>query len=119
MGLPHLLVDGLHLLPKTHNYHWNVTGPMFDLHWMFEDVRHQLVPAVDLIAERTGFWRQVRQLVQSSAGSPASRGRGERTKHLIHPHCRGRGRGPDVSNSFPWCEAHDELTADLLTQAMR
>jgi starvation-inducible DNA-binding protein len=38
---------------KTHNYHWNVTGPMFQtLHLMFEEQYTELADAVDLIAER-------------------------------------------------------------------
>ena len=52
-GLSHLLADSYTLYLKTHNYHWNVTGPMFPtLHLMFEQQYTELVKAVDLIAER-------------------------------------------------------------------
>ncbi len=52
-GLSRLLADSYTLYLKTHNYHWNVTGPMFQtLHTMFETQYTELADAVDLIAER-------------------------------------------------------------------
>ena len=52
-GLAHLLADTYTLYLKTHNYHWNVTGPMFNtLHLMFETQYTELALAVDSIAER-------------------------------------------------------------------
>ncbi len=52
-GLSHLLADSYTLYLKTHNFHWNVTGPMFQtLHLMFETQYTELALAVDLIAER-------------------------------------------------------------------
>src|SRR4249919_4357411 len=52
-GLSRLLADTYTLYLKTHNYHWNVTGPMFQtLHLMFETEYNELALAVDLIAER-------------------------------------------------------------------
>src|SRR5918992_2843041 len=52
-GLSRLLADTYTLYLKTHNYHWNVTGPMFNtLHLMFETQYTELALAVDLIAER-------------------------------------------------------------------
>lgn len=52
-GLSRLLADSYTLYLKTHNYHWNVTGPMFQtLHLMFEQQYTELATAVDLIAER-------------------------------------------------------------------
>ena len=52
-GLSKLLADSYTLYLKTHNYHWNVTGPMFQtLHLMFEGQYTELALAVDLIAER-------------------------------------------------------------------
>src|SRR5436189_2430153 len=52
-GLSHLLADTYTLYLKTHNFHWNVTGPMFNtLHLMFEGQYNELALAVDLIAER-------------------------------------------------------------------
>ena len=52
-GLSHLLADTYTLYLKTHNFHWNVEGPMFNtLHLMFETQYTELALAVDLIAER-------------------------------------------------------------------
>ncbi|MEY3575636.1 MAG: hypothetical protein RLZZ88_779, partial [Actinomycetota bacterium] len=52
-GLSRLLADTYTLYLKTHKYHWNVTGPMFQtLHLMFETQYNELALAVDLIAER-------------------------------------------------------------------
>ncbi|MBT8194739.1 MAG: DNA starvation/stationary phase protection protein [Acidimicrobiia bacterium] len=51
--LSHLLADSYTLYLKSHNYHWNVTGPMFQaLHLMFEEHYTELALAVDEIAER-------------------------------------------------------------------
>ena len=51
-GLSHLLADTYTLYLKTHNFHWNVTGPMFNtLHLMFMTQYTELGLAVDLIAE--------------------------------------------------------------------
>src|SRR5919112_1845542 len=52
-GLSSLLADTFTLYLKTHNFHWNVTGPMFrTLHVMFEEQYNELWTATDLIAER-------------------------------------------------------------------
>jgi starvation-inducible DNA-binding protein len=52
-GLSHFLADTYTLYLKTHNYHWNVTGPMFQtLHTMFEGQYTEMADAVDQIAER-------------------------------------------------------------------
>lgn len=52
-GLSRLLADSYTLYLKTHNFHWNVTGPMFTtLHTMFEEEYTELAVAVDDIAER-------------------------------------------------------------------
>ena len=51
--LSRLLADSYTLYLKTHNYHWNVTGPMFNtLHTLFETEYTELALAVDAIAER-------------------------------------------------------------------
>jgi len=48
-----LLANSYTLYLKTHNYHWNVTGPMFTtLHTLFETQYTELALAVDEIAER-------------------------------------------------------------------
>ena len=53
MSLERLLADSYTLYLKTHNYHWNVTGPMFtQLHGLFETQYTELAMAVDEIAER-------------------------------------------------------------------
>ena len=52
-GLSRLLADSYTLYLKTHNYHWNVTGPMFTtLHQLFEQHYLELATAVDEIAEK-------------------------------------------------------------------
>jgi starvation-inducible DNA-binding protein len=52
-GLSVLLADSYTMYLKTHNYHWNVTGPMFTtLHELFEEQYNHLAEAVDEIAER-------------------------------------------------------------------
>jgi starvation-inducible DNA-binding protein len=51
--LSRLLADTFTLYLKTHNFHWNVTGPMFQtLHLMFEEQYNELWLATDRIAER-------------------------------------------------------------------
>ena len=52
-ALSNVLADTFVLYLKTHNFHWNVTGPMFGtLHQMFEEQYNELWLAVDAIAER-------------------------------------------------------------------
>ena len=52
-GLSHLLADSFTLYLKTHNFHWNVTGPMFNtLHLLFQAQYTELWNALDIIAER-------------------------------------------------------------------
>ncbi|MBX9769095.1 MAG: DNA starvation/stationary phase protection protein, partial [Bdellovibrionales bacterium] len=52
-GLSRMLADSYTLYLKTHNFHWNVTGPMFQtLHVMFEAQYQEMAEAVDVIAER-------------------------------------------------------------------
>src|ERR1041384_3843112 len=52
-GLSRLLADSYTLYLKTHNFHWNVTGPQFQtLHLMFEQHYNELALAVDAIAAR-------------------------------------------------------------------
>ncbi len=52
-GLSHLLADNATLYFKTHGFHWNVTGPMFQtLHLMFEQQYNEMWVAMDEIAER-------------------------------------------------------------------
>lgn len=52
-GLSHLLADSYALYLRTHAYHWNVTGPMFQtLHTLFEQQYNEEWNALDEIAER-------------------------------------------------------------------
>jgi len=63
-GLARLLADTYTLYLKTHNYHWNVTGPNFrSLHLLFEEQYNELALAVDAIAER------IRTLGERAPGS--------------------------------------------------
>ncbi len=63
-GLSRLLADSYTLYLKTHNYHWNVTGPQFTtLHALFEQQYTELALAVDEIAER------IRTLGEPAPGS--------------------------------------------------
>ena len=70
-GLSRLLADSYTLYLKTHNYHWNVVGPMFNtLHLMFEQQYTELAMAVDQIAERI---RALGPLRAATASSPSWR----------------------------------------------
>lgn len=52
-GLSHMLADSYTLYLKTHNFHWNVTGPMFQtLHLMFMAQYNEIWLAIDTLAER-------------------------------------------------------------------
>lgn len=63
-GLSRALADSYTLYLKTHNFHWNVTGPMFQtLHLLFETQYNELALAVDEIAER------IRSLGEFAPGS--------------------------------------------------
>src|SRR5687767_14479713 len=90
-GLSHVLADTYTLYLKTHNYHWNVTGPMFHaLHALFEEQYTELWLAGDLLAERIralgfpapGSFREFSKLayVREADGVPAA---GEMIKELV------------------------------------
>jgi len=83
-ALTHLLADSYSLYLKTHNFHWNVTGPMFTtLHTLFETQYTDLALAVDEIAERIralgapvpGSFTEFKKLakVQESIGSVSAK----------------------------------------------
>ncbi len=124
-GLSRLLADTYTLYLKTHNYHWNVTGPMFQtLHLMFETEYTELAMAVDLIAER------IRALGMRAPGSyhefaalssvPDDDDRPDAIE-MIRRLVAGQEAVVRTARSvFPSVErAHDEPTADLLTQRMQ
>jgi starvation-inducible DNA-binding protein len=121
-GLSHLLADTYTLYLKTHNYHWNVTGPMFQtLHLMFEQHYNELALAVDLIAERIralgypapGTYTQYSKLtkIQEETTIPTAH---DMIKNLVHGH---ETVARTARSIFPAAEkGSDEGTNDLLTQ---
>ncbi len=124
-GLSRLLADSYTLYLKTHNYHWNVTGPMFQtLHLMFETQYTELALAVDLIAERIralgmpapGSYIEFRELtsIQEEKGAP-------KAEDMIRKLIEGQETVVRTARSiFPIAEkAADEPTVDLLTQRMQ
>ena len=124
-GLSRLLADTYTLYLKTHNYHWNVTGPMFQtLHLMFEGQYNELALAVDLIAERIralgfpapGTYAEFGRLssIKEEEGVPAAEG-------MIRKLVEGQESVVRTARTiFPAVErASDEPTADLLTQRMQ
>lgn len=124
-GLSRLLADTYTLYLKTHNFHWNVTGPMFQtLHLMFETQYTELALAVDLIAERIralgypapGTYSEYAKL-SSIAETPGVPKAHDMIKLLVE----GQEAVVRTARSlFPLVdEANDEPTADLLTQRMQ
>ena len=124
-GLARLLADTYTLYLTTHNFHWNVTGPMFNtLHAMFMGQYTELWNAVDPIAERIrslghhapGSYAQFGRLT-SLADAPASSPKAlEMVRILVEGHeavaRTARALLPAVD------KAGDEPTADLLTQRL-
>ena len=123
-GLSKLLADSYTLYLKTHNYHWNVTGPLFNtLHTMFEEQYTELAIAVDEIAER------IRALGIVAPGSYTAYAAltaideavgGERAEEMIRQLVVGQETVVRTARAaFAAAdEANDEPTADLLTQRM-
>jgi starvation-inducible DNA-binding protein len=124
-GLAKVLADTYTLYLKTHNFHWNVTGPMFNtLHLMFEAQYNELALAVDLVAERIralgfpapGSYSAYAKLssIEEADGVPAAE---EMIAQLVKGHeavvRTARGVFPAVE------KASDQPTADLLTQRMQ
>ena len=124
-GISRLLADTYTLYLKTHNYHWNVTGPMFQtLHLMFETQYTELALAVDAIAERIralgcfapGTYREFAQLssIKESETLPKAQ---EMIEDLIDGH---ESVIRTARSLYPSAErASDEATADLLTQRIQ
>ena len=123
-NLSRVLADSYTLYLKTHNFHWNVTGPRFNtLHLMFEQQYTELWQAVDLIAERIralgypapGSYSQYAKLstVKEETGVPEAN---EMIRQLV--------TGQEIvaktaRKAFSVAEkANDQPTADLLTQRM-
>ena len=123
-GLSHVLADTYTLYLKTHNYHWNVTGPMFHaLHALFEEQYTELWLAGDLLAERIralgfaapGSYREFSKLayIREADGVPAA---GEMIKELVKDHVT-------AARTARWAlslarSAVDAPTEDLLTRRL-
>jgi len=124
-SLSKLLADTYTLYLKTHNFHWNVKGPMFQtLHLMFETQYNELALAVDLIAERIralgapapGSYREFGKLssIKEAEGVPEAK---EMIRQLVAGQeavIRTARAGFEVVE-----KANDQPTADLLTQRMQ
>ena len=124
-GLSRLLADTYVVYLKTHNFHWNVEGPMFQtLHQMFMEQYTEAWNAIDLVAERIrslghyapGTYREYLELsrVKERPGVPKAL---EMVKQLIE------GQEAVVKTArelLPIAEgADDQPTLDLLTQRMQ
>ena len=124
-GLSRLLADTYTLYLKTHNFHWNVKGPMFQtLHLMFEAQYTELALAVDLIAERIralGFAAPGTYGAYAKLSSiPETEGVPEATE-MVRLLVQGQEAVVRTARAiFPLVDkAADEPTADLLTQRMQ
>jgi starvation-inducible DNA-binding protein len=124
-GLSRLLADTYTLYLTTHNFHWNVTGPMFNtLHLMFMAQYTELWNAVDPIAER------IRSLGHPAPGSYAQFGalasikdvpaKPPKALEMVRILVEGHEAVARTARSiFPLADAaSDEPTADLLTQRL-
>lgn len=124
-GLSSLLADTYTLYLTTHNFHWNVTGPMFStLHTMFEEQYTELWNAVDPVAERIralghvtpgsyAAFGKLSSLPDAPANPPAAL---EMVRILVEGH---EAVARTARKVFPLAEkAGDEPTTDLLTQRL-
>ena len=124
-GLSKVLADTYTLYLKTHNYHWNVRGPMFhSLHTMFEQQYTELALAVDEVAERI---RALGELAPGSysefaklASIPEGNSRND-AQAMIRELVEGQEAVVRTCRAlFPAVdEANDEPTHDLLTTRMQ
>lgn len=124
-GLGRMLADTYTLYLKTHNFHWNVTGPMFQtLHLMFEAQYNELALAVDLVAERIralgfpapGTYKQFSALsaIKEEDGVPKAQ---DMITKLVEGHETVARTAREI---FKIAESvSDQPTCDLLTQRMQ
>ncbi len=124
-ALSRLLADTYVLYGKTHGFHWNVTGPMFNtLHLMFMDQYTELWNALDVIAERIralgvlaphgGSTLAGLSSIPEADQQPAAL---EMVRELVNGH---EAVARTARSIFPLAEAaNDEPTADLLTQRLQ
>lgn len=126
-GLKHVLADTYALYLKTHNYHWNVEGPMFQpLHAMFEEQYTELGEAVDTIAERIralgvfapGSYKAFAKLSSiDDTGDDGFQPAEKMIKNLVDAHQTVVRTARDVLRKAE--QAHDDVTVDLLTERMQ
>jgi starvation-inducible DNA-binding protein len=124
-GLNALLADTYVLYLKTHAFHWNVEGPMFQtLHLMFEGQYNELWLAVDPIAERIralglpvhATWAEFvkRSSIDERSGVPGAM---DMVRELVKGH---EAAARTARSVFPRAEkGGDESTVDLLTQRLQ
>jgi starvation-inducible DNA-binding protein len=124
-NLSKLLADTYSLYLKTHSFHWNVTGPMFNtLHLMFETQYNQLWTAADLIAERIraldvhapGSYTQFGKLtsIAEETGVPDWKAM---VQQLVEGHETATRTAREAFRVAD--QADDQPTADLATQRMQ
>jgi starvation-inducible DNA-binding protein len=124
-GLSRLLADSYVLYLKTHSFHWNVEGPMFQtLHQMFMEQYTETWNAIDLIAERIrslgeyapGTYREYARLtrIKETEGVPRAE---EMIRLLIEGQEAVVRTAREVLSVAD--EANDQPTLDLLTQRMQ
>ena len=123
-GLSKLLADSYTLYLMTHNFHWNVTGPMFNtLHAMFMAQYTEQWTALDVIAERIralgfaapGTYKEFVKLasIEEVEGTPKAM---DMVRHLV---AAQEATARTARELFPLTEeANDQPTADLLTQRL-
>ncbi|MBT9497476.1 MULTISPECIES: Dps family protein [Zoogloea] len=123
-GLSHLLADSYTLYLMTHNFHWNVKGPMFNtLHLMFMGQYTEQWNALDVIAERIralghpapGTYKEFVKLasIEEPEGVPAAK---DMIRLLV---AAQEATARTARGLFPLLEgAHDQPTADLITQRL-
>jgi starvation-inducible DNA-binding protein len=124
-GLSHVLADTYTLYLTTHNFHWNVTGPMFNtLHQMFMGQYTELWAAVDPVAERIrslghsapGSYAQFSAMATVPDAPPVPPKALEMVRILVKGH---EAVARTARELFPLAQkAGDEPTADLLTQRL-
>ncbi|MDR2260722.1 MAG: DNA starvation/stationary phase protection protein [Azoarcus sp.] len=124
-GLSRLLADSYTLYLTTHNFHWNVTGPMFNtLHLMFEAQYTELAAAVDLIAERIralgfpapGSYREFEKLTSLKQPDDVPN-----AEEMIRILVKGQEAVAKTARGVaPLADkADDEPTLDLITQRLQ
>lgn len=123
-GLSALLADSYTLYQMTHNFHWNVTGPMFNtLHVMFMQQYTEQWTALDLIAERIralgypapGTYKEFARLssIQEVDGVPKAT---DMIRHLVAAQEATARTARSLLAAVT--QANDQPTTDLLTQRL-